>query len=61
MCGGSTLRNFHTENFVLIWLIYGTSARSAVVRDRPCFTYSHRNGAYYLILFTKVLNPFSVV
>jgi hypothetical protein len=39
VCGSSTLRNFHTGNLVLIWLIYGTSARSTVVRDRPGLTY----------------------
>ena len=33
--GGSALCTFRTCNLVLTWLIYGSGARSAGVRDRP--------------------------
>jgi hypothetical protein len=39
ICGCSALRDFHIGNSVLIWLIYGTSARSTLVRDRHHFSY----------------------
>ena len=40
LCGGYALCDFHAGNLVLIWLIYGTSARSTGVPDRPGVTYS---------------------
>jgi hypothetical protein len=44
--GGCEVFNFRIGNLVLIWLNYGTSPRSALVRDRhhfsyPCNKYTH--------------------
>jgi hypothetical protein len=65
VCGGSTLCNFHTGNLVLIWLIYGTSARSTVVRGRPGLTYrarsSQRTVTHSLDQFTKMTEATFVV
>ena len=41
VCGGCTFHDFHIGKSVLIWLNYGSSARSALVRNHPCPSYVH--------------------